>query len=232
MRFSLQPEQRPEQRMQTVSIDEILTGVGKESDKRPPLESYFSPTRKEVFTKDFLHYLNTELLEARHGKMDLDLYLVFVLTFQFISPLLEINTEKEMGLFIRILGKTYEIEDPDLNLHFGLDGAKGEDREMLGEKAALEAFRQELDETYVGTREVKESVQKRLKTDGIEAIMSWQHEQSLKNLASAFGKSIVVPSFFSFSDKKLIGFYRENTQGISYQVAVPDRLEHTTTDNI
>ena len=142
-----------------------------ESDRRPPLEHYFSPDRKEAFTKGFLHYLNTELLEAKHGHMDLDLYLVFLLTFQFVSPLLEIMTEKELDSFRQILTKNYKIVDPDLNLHFGMDGEEGE---MLGEKEAMEAFRNELDETYQGRREVKETVQKRLKLDGIEAIMRWQ----------------------------------------------------------
>ena len=186
------------------------------------MEHYFSPSRKEAFIKDFLHYLNTELLEAKHGKMDLDLYLVFILTFQFVAPLLEISVKKELSLFIRILVKNYQISQPDLNLHFGLSD---EEEQMLGEKEVLEAFIQELDETYAGSREVKEVVQKRLKMDGIEAIMQWQQEQTLQHLAEAFGRSIVLPSFFSFSDKKMIRFYRENTGGITYQVAVPETFE-------
>jgi hypothetical protein len=205
--------------MQTVSIEEIVSGMEKNSDHRPPLEHYFSPDRREAFTKDFLHYLNTELLEAKHGNLDLDLYLVFLLTFQFISPLLEIASDKEMDLFTRILAKNYQIEEPDLNLHFSIGDTEGE---MLGEKEALEAFRQELDETYQGRREVKDTVRKRLKMDGIEAIMQWQQEKSLKTLAEAFGRSVVVPAFFSFLDKRLVKFYRENTGGITYQVAVPD----------
>lgn len=221
MRFSLQPEQRPEMRMQTVSIEEIVTRLERNSDHRPPLEYYFSPDRKEAFTKDFIHYLNTELLEAKHGNLDLDLYLVFLLTFQFISPLLEIGVQKEMDNFIQILQRNYQIEAPDLNLHFGLEDEEGK---MLGEREALEAFRQELDETYQGRREVKDTVQKRLKMDGIEAIMQWQREQSPKNLAEAFGRSVVIPSFFSFLDKKLVGFYKDNTTGISYRVAVPETL--------
>jgi hypothetical protein len=221
MRFSLQPEQRPEMRMQTVSIEEIVTRLERNSDHRPPLEHYFSPDRKEAFTKDFIHYLNTELLEAKHGNLDLDLYLVFLLTFQFISPLLEIPTRKEMDNFILILQRTYQIEDPDLNLHFGLEEG---DMKMLGETEALEAFRQELDESYQGRREVKDTVRKRLKMDGIEAIMQWQQEQSPKNLAEAFGRSVVIPSFFSFLDKRLVRFYRNNTGGITYRVAVPEIL--------
>jgi hypothetical protein len=225
MRFSLQPEQRPQMRMQTVSIEEIVTRLERNSEHRPPLEHYFSPDRKEAFTKDFIHYLNTELLEAKHGNLDLDLYLVFLLTFQFISPLLEIAVQKEMENFIQILQRTYQIEDPDLNLHFSLEEEeKEEEGKMLGETEALEAFRQELDETYQGRREVKDTVQKRLKMDGIEAIMQWQREQSPKNLAEAFGRSVIIPAFFSFSDKKLVGFYRDNTAGISYRVAVPESL--------
>jgi hypothetical protein len=207
--------------MQTVSIDEIVSRMEKNSDRRPPLEHYFSPDRKAAFIKDFLHYLNTELLEAKHGKMDLDLYLVFLLTFQFISPMLGIAADREMDLFVRVLAKNYQIGDPDLDLHFGLDGEEGE---MLGEKEALEAFRQELEETYQGRREVKETVQKRLKMDGIEAIMQWQREQSMKTLAEAFGRSVVIPAFFSFLDKRLVRFYRKNTGGITYRVAIPEAL--------
>jgi len=208
--------------MQMVDLDEIVAGLAEKSDKRPPLEHYFSPPRKEAFIKGFLHYLNTELLEAKHGNLDLELYLVFILTFQFTSPLLEIPTGNELELFTRILKKNYEIGDPDMNLHFGLEGENGE---MLGEAEALQAYRNELDHSWQGSREVKEGVQKRLKTDAIDAIMKWQRDQSLPYLAEAFGRSIVIPSFFDFTDKKMIGFYRENTKGITYQVAVPESLE-------
>jgi hypothetical protein len=223
MRFSLQPEQRPEMRMQTVSLDEIISRIGKNSEQRPPLEHYFSPSKKELFIKDFLHYLNTELLEIRHGRLDLDLYLVFLIVFQFISPLLEIPVRKELDLFLQALAKTYGIEDADLNLHFGIEG-EGEEEKMLGEREALEVFRHELDETYQGRREVKDTVQKRLKTDAIETIMQWQREQTLKTLVEAFGRSVVIPAFFSFLDKRLIGFYRDSSGGITYRVAIPESL--------
>ena len=71
---------------------------------------------------------------------------------------------------------------------------------------------------------MKTSVQKRVKNDGISAIMAWQQEQSIPVLAEAFGRTIVIPSFFSFSDKKLVQFYRRNTVGITYRVAVPETL--------
>lgn len=222
MRFNLQPEQRHLQQMRTVSLEEILAGISLGLEQRPLLEHYFSPPKREAFIKEFRHYLNTELLEARHGKMDLELYLVFVLTFQFVAPLLEIPVKKEMDLFVRILDKNYRINDPDLDLHFGLDASVGE---MMGEKEALEAYRQELEETYVRPREVKETVRKRLKMDGIGAIMQWQQEQILQHLAEAFGRTIVIPAFFAFTDKRLIRFYRENTGGITYRVAVPDSIE-------
>jgi hypothetical protein len=222
MRFSIQPEQRPEQRMHTVHIEEIMAGLAIGCDKRPPLEHYFSPSRKEAFIKGFLHYLNTELLEVKHGTLDLDLYLVFLLTFQFTSPLLEIPTGKEMELFTRILQKNYEISHPDLDLHFSIGG---DQEEMLGEAEALEAYRNELDQTWQGSREVKEGVRKRLKMDALEAIMKWQREQNLQHLAEAFGRSIVIPSFFDFTERRLVGFYRENTGGITYQVAIPESLE-------
>jgi hypothetical protein len=208
--------------MRTLSIDEILSLCESLPEERPPLEHYFSPTRKEAFIKDYLHYLNSGLLDAKRGFLDSDQYLVFVLSFQFTAPLLEIPSEKELGLFYRILQKTYKVEEIDLNLHFSTDQF---DEEMLGEKEALKAFRDELEETYSGLREVKESVQKRLKKDAIQAIMTWQRERSLAALAEAFGRSIVIPSFFSFKDKKLVSFYRENTEGITYQVAVPDEIE-------
>jgi hypothetical protein len=95
---------------------------------------------------------------------------------------------------------------------------------MVGEKEALKAFRQELEEHYEGVREVKESVQQRLKKDAISSIIDWQREKNIPLLAEAFGRSIVIPSFFSFKDKKLIQYYRANTQGIMYRVAVPETL--------
>lgn len=222
MRFSIQPEPRPEQGMRTVSIDELLGICESETGMKPKLEHYFSPTRKADFIKEFLHYLNSRLLEARQGKLHRDQYLAFILSFQFTAPLLEISTEKELVLFYRILKKTYGVEEIDLNLHFSMEGYEGK---MLGEKEALKAFRSEVDE-YFGERELKKSVLKRLKQDGIAAISAWQQEQGLPQLAEAFGRSIVVPSFFSFSNKKLILFYKRNTEGISYRVAVPETIEY------
>lgn len=205
--------------MHTVTIDEIVE-LGKHLDTpHPPLENYFSPTRKERFIKDYLHYLNSSLLDAKHGHLDLDMYLVFVFSFQFTAPLLKIPAEKELGIFYRILEHQYEVEDLDINLHFSMDDP-GEG--MLGEKDALAAFRQELENSYEGRREIKEPVQKRLKQDGIEAIMKWQQIKSITELAEAFGRSIVIPSFFSFTDKKLIDFYRRSTDGITYEVAIPE----------
>ena len=222
MRFSLQPEQRPEHRLRTVSIDEILLLFSKKADKRPPLEHYFSPTKREVFIKDYLHFLNSGLLEAKHGKLDLDQYLVFILSFQFTAPLLEIPTEKELGIFYRILQKNYRVEEIDLNLHFSKDQHAGG---MVSEQEAINTFRDELEDAYHGIREVKESVQKRLNKDAIESIMKWQREKSITALAEAFGRSIVIPSFFSFMDKRTIKFYRGTSQGITYRVAVPEELE-------
>ena len=222
MRFSLQPEPRPEQRMRTLSIDEVLSLGEKLPGDRPQLDQYFSPTKKEAFIKDYLHYLNSGLLDAKHGNLDIDLYLVFVLSFQFTAPLLEISAEKELGLFYKLLLKTYQIEEIDMNLNFNMDSHKSG---MVSEQEAINAFRDELEDTYNGIREVKESVQKRLKNDAIKAIMKWQSDRSIPALAEAFGRSIVIPSFFSFMDKKMISFYRGTTHGISYQVAVPEELE-------
>ena len=218
MRFSLQPEPRPEHQMHTVSIEEVLALGEGLTDRHPALEHYFSPTKKEQFIKDYLHYLNSELLEARHGNLDQELYLVFVLSFQFVAPLLEIHSEKELGLFYRILQKTYDVNEPDLNLHFTMDHLE---EGMIGEEEALLAFRQELEASYEGLREVKESVQKRLKKDALSAIMQWQQDKSLPSLAEAFGRTIVIPSFFSFVNKKLVSYYRRATGDISYEVAVP-----------
>jgi hypothetical protein len=221
MRFSIQPEQRPEARMRTVSIDEVLLACENTLGARPPLEHYFSPTKKDSFVKKYLHYLNTGLLEAKHGNLDTELYLAFVLSFQFTAPLLDIPAEKELGLFYRILQKTYGVEELDLNLHFSTEAYEGN---MVGEKEALKAFRQELEGHMEGLREVKESVQLRLKKDATKSILDWQREHTIPLLAEAFGRSIVIPSFFTFKDKKLIQFYRANTQGIIYRVAVPENL--------
>jgi hypothetical protein len=89
----------------------------------------------------------------------------------------------------------------------------------------MEAFRHELGESYSGNREVKDRVQKRLKNDSLGAISKWQREQSLPTLAEAFGRSIVIPSFFTFVDKRLVGYYRETTSGITYRVAVPEEIQ-------
>ena len=222
MRFSIQPEPRPEQRMRTVSIDEIVSACENDPGQKPTLEHYFSPTKKQSFIKDFLHYLNSGLLEAKHGKLHRDQYLAFILSFQFTAPLLDIPAEKELGLFYRILQKTYKVEDLDLNLHFRMYQYEGE---MVGEKQALEAFRNELEDYFGDSREVKESVQKRVRKDAINSIMDWQREQSIPILAEAFGRTIVIPSFFSFTDRRLLRFYRQNTEGITYRVAVPDSIE-------
>jgi len=222
MRFSIQPEPRQEQNMRTVTIDDIVSACAYDPDAKPTLEHYFSPTKKDSFIKEFLHYLNSGLLDAKHGKLDREQYLAFILSFQFTSPLLEIPAEKELGLFYRILQKNYQVEEVDLNLHFSMEQYEGE---MVGEKEALEAFQSEVEEYFGDSREVKESVQKRVKNDAINSIIVWQREKSIPVLAEAFGRTIVIPSFFSFSDRKLIRFYRRNTEGITYRVAVPDSIE-------
>lgn len=209
----------PGQRMHTVTIDEILSLGERLEEEHPALEQYFSPSRKKKFIKDYLHFLNSSLLDARHGKLDMELYLLLVLSFQFIIPLLEIPAEKELELFVHILQNNYELEDADINIHFTMDAVE---EGMISEDEAIMAFRQELDDSYAGRREVKESVQKRLKQDGIAAIMNWQKEKGLMELAEAFGRCIVIPALFSFMDKKLLGFYRQTTTGIIYEVEVPD----------
>ena len=221
MRFSIQPEPRPEQNLRTVTIDEIVSACENDPDSKPTLEQYFSPTKKTVFIKDFLHYLNSGLLDAKHGNLDREQYLAFILSFQFSAPLLEIPAEKELGLFYRILQKTYKVEEVDLNLHFSMEEYEGE---MVGEREALEAFRSELGDYYGDSLEVKESVQKRVRNDAITSIMDWQREHSIPSLAEAFGRSIVIPSFFSFTDRRLLHFYRQTTEGITYRVAVPDTI--------
>lgn len=210
--------QEPRQQMITVTLDEILALKKVNEETKPQLEHYFSPTRKEQFIKDYRHFLNTSLIEAKHGYLDKDLYLVFVLSFQFIAPLLEIPVRKELDLFYQLLRERYDIVDPDINLHFSPDEYE---ESMVGEKEALEIFKEELEESYTGRREIKENIQKRLKQDGIEAIMRWQHEKGLPELAEAFGRSIVIPAFFEFTDKKLVNFYRSATEGINYEVMVP-----------
>lgn len=226
--LSLIPQQLPEQRMHTVTIDEVIALGAQIDERQPPLEHYFSPSRREAFIKDFVHYMNSSLLELKNYNLDLELYLVFAMSFQFISPLLEIPLERELVLFHRILDARYDVENLDINLHFSTaehepaEGSEDSEFTMINEEEALSAFRKELNESYTGRREVKEAVQKRLKQDGISAIKKWQQMKGLPELAEAFGRSIVIPSFFSYSDKKLTNFYRQNTRGIHYEVAVPD----------
>jgi len=207
--------------MRTVTIDEIVAICESDLGAKPILENYFSPTKKAHFIKDFLHYLNSGLLEAKHGNLDQDQYLAFVLSFQFTAPMLDISAEKELGLFFRILKKTYHVEELDLNLHFSMEQYDGD---MVGEKEALEALRSDVGEFYGDSLEVKKSVQHRLKKDAITSIIEWQREQNIQQLAEAFGRSIVIPSFFSFSDKKLDLFYRHSTVGITYRVAIPEQI--------
>jgi len=208
--------------MRTVTIDEILTACTFDPQAKPSLEHYFSPSKKQAFIKEFLHYLNTELLDAKHGNLHKERYLALILSFQFTAPLLNIPSEKELGLFYRILKKTYKLDEVDLNLHFSMEDYEGE---MLGEKEAIEAFRSELGDYFGDAREVKEIVQKRVKKDAINSIIDWQREQRIPILAEAFGRTIVIPSFFSFTDRKLLQFYRQNTEGITYRVSVPDSIE-------
>ncbi len=205
--------------MQIITIEEILAIGHHKEEEKPQLEQYFSPSKKEKFIKDYIHYLNSCLLDAKQGNLDRELYLVLVLNFQFVAPLLEIYAEKELGLFYRLLEQKYEIESPDINLHFATDEL---DEDKVGEEEALETFRKELDETYTGRREIKETVQARLKQDGIRAIMDWQRTKELPQLAEAFGRSIVIPSFFSFTDKKLMNFYNQAVSGIKYKIEVPE----------
>jgi len=218
MALSLIPRQRPEQGMHTLTINEILSLGLKSGKDQPPLEHYFSPGKKEQFIKDYLHYLNSSLLEAKHGNLDLDMYLSLVLTFQFTTPLLGILAEKELVLFYRILQENYDENEPDINLHFTTGDLK---EGMAGEEEALEAFRHELENSYTGRREVKESVHGRLRQDGVASIMKWQKEKNLPALAEAFGRSIVIPSFFAFPDKRLVHFYQASTSGIRYEAAIP-----------
>ncbi len=207
--------------MRTVSIDEIVSSCEHDPGGKPSLEHYFSPTKREGFIKEFVHYINTGLLDAKHGKLNEPHYLVFVLSFQFIAPLLDIPAEKELGLFYRILRKNYGVEEIDLNLHFGTGDLR---EDLVNEEKALKTYRDELRESYEGTREIKESVQKRIKKDAIESIMAWQQEKTLPNLARAFGRTVVIPSFFSCMNRRLIVFYKEITTGITYQVAIPEEI--------
>jgi hypothetical protein len=207
--------------MRTVTIEEIINACDSDPTSKPKLEHYFSPAKKAQFVKEFHHYLNTGLIEAKHGKLHREQYLAFLLSFQFTAPLLEIPAEKELGLFYRILQKKYQVDEVDLNLHFSMEQYEGE---MVGEKEAMEAFRNEVDEFFGESREVKISVRKRVKKDAINSIIVWQREQSIPELAEAFGRTIVIPSFFSFTDRKLLHFYRRNTEGITYRVAVPESI--------
>jgi len=219
MNGSLSLRQVPEQRMQILTIEEILAIGHQRQEDKPQLEHYFSPSKKEKFVKDYIHFLNSCLLDVKQGKLEKDLYLLLVLNFQFVAPLLEIHSEKELGLFYRLLEQKYEIESPDINLHFTTEEFE---ENMVGEEEALETFRKELDEIYTGRRDLKESVQARLKQDGIHAIMDWQKTKKLPELAEAFGRSIVIPSFFSFYDRKLVEFYNRNTEGIRYEIEIPE----------
>lgn len=222
MRYSLTPEFRPEQRMKSLSIEEVLSLCSAGERKKPPLEHYFSPTKKEAFIKDYLRFLNSGLMDAKQQGLDTDQYVLFILSFQFVAPLLEIPAEKEFGLFFRILEKWYNVEELDLNLHFSTEH---HEKGTMSEQEAINAFRDELEDRYKGIRQVKESVHGRLRKDAIAAIMKWQKDKSIPSLAEAFGRTVVIPSFFNFMDKRMIRFYRGTTQGITYRVAVPEEIE-------
>lgn len=215
----MRPQQRPEQRMQTVTIDEILALGDRLPGDRPALEHYFSPPRKEQFVRDYIRFLNSALLDVKHRALDQSLYVSFVLSFQFIAPLLEIPAEKELRLFYQVLEQRYDMDNLDLNLHFTRDGyAEG----MVGEESVLKAFREELEASYTGKRDIRDRVMRRLKEDGIAAIMKWQQLKGIPQLAEAFGRAVVIPAFFEYTDKKLVNFYRSTSRGIRYEMAVPE----------
>jgi hypothetical protein len=52
--------------------------------------------------------------------------------------------------------------------------------------------------------------------------MKWQELKGVTELAEAFGRCVVIPVLFSFTDKKMLGFYRQTTEGIQYEVEVPE----------
>lgn len=221
MELSFSHEMLPEQRLQMVSIDDIISFGRRASPKHPSLDNYFSPTKKERFEHNYKHFLNSELLEAKHGNMDKNQYVMFVLSFQFTAPLLGIQTAKEFGKFYDTLQQTYAITEPDLSLLFSTD-EQYEDR--VSQEEVLAAYQDELDTSYTGVREVKSGVQKRLKKDGMNAIFDWQRDKETASLAVAFGRSIVIPSFFDYVDKRLVSFYERVTDGITYQVGIPEEL--------
>jgi len=233
MGLSIRPAQRPEQRFHVVTIDEIFSLAEKYGNGHPALEYYFSPTKKVQFERDYVHYLNTLMLEVKHGNLDQDLYLVFVLSFQFICPLLGLEVQKERDRFLNLLEQRYGVENPELDLQFGAgdqieEEASDEENESgslrISEDEALRIYTDELDSSYNGRREFRESIQQRVKMDGIKAVMHWQQHKDFPELAEAFGRAIVIPSFFSMRDKKLAGFYRNNTPGIKYEVEIPEEI--------
>ncbi len=228
MNYSLSPGMRPQQHMHTVTLEQIQQ-LGEElNGDHPGLEQYFSPSRKDKFVKDYLHFLNTNLLQLKQRDLTLERYLVFVFSFQFIAPLLEIPAEKELRFFYQILEQRYEVEDLDINVHFVSitedteDAEKDKEDVYVKEEKALASFLDEISNSFSGKRDIKEKTRFRVKRDGIISIMKWQHTKGFPELAEAFGRSVVIPAFFDYSDKKLVDFYRRNTRELEYEVALPD----------
>lgn len=202
-------------------IEDIISIADRFATEHPPLADYFSPTRTQRFMEDYREFLRTMTYRTRQAELGEEGYVAMALSLQFTAPLLGIEASGELRGFCEALSKTYGIREPDLSLRFlGDEPEEG----AWDEFSALHAYASQLQDAYKAKRSASHAAQAKVKRDGIEAVMTYQRERTLGALAEAFGRSVVVPAFFEYKDKRLVGFYRSVTEGVRYSLCVPEGL--------
>jgi len=219
------------------TIDEIITLLDEPSKYTPllrkGLEDYFSPAKSGSIEKEFEKYLKHEMYMMKNNDFSRDNYIALTLSFQFTSPLLGLMKQDETGIYVqykkfqKLLKEKYDLSDPRMKFDIREDVPES----FLDEHDALDAYSDDLEENFGKDRNIKESVQDRLRQDGNNAVKLWQNkcksqdEASLAALSEAFGRCVVIPTFFSYKDKKLLNFYHESTKNIKYYIEIPEQFK-------
>lgn len=247
MNMSMIPSQRPEQRLEQrkLPIDVIVNLWNSDNTLHQQvvrsLEDYFSPEKAHKLNSAFANYLKGEIHNARRGFLNSNHYVSLVLSFQFTAPLLNlIDYKNENGEitaardeFYTILKRKYDIIGQPYMM-FKRDNTFDSEK-IIDESEAMKIYGSDLNENFNGKRDVKDSVHMRLKKDGIDSVKLWLHERKkcisdftwggALALSEAFGRSIVIPSFFLYKDAKLFDFYKKSADGITYYIAIPESIE-------
>jgi hypothetical protein len=231
---------------QPYTLDEIVGLWRGVTDKHPELvkglEDYFGHDRSERLSAAFTNYLRGELLAIKRDTIHRDQYVSLALSFEFTARLLGLfKADANNAIYLsfldfqKVLKQKYNTSLPQVKFDF--EGGTDSENKFLGEDEALKDYSNNLDEDFKGNRDVKDLACTKLRNDGIKAVMRWQHYRKelcsqtgsyIENckcvLSEAFGRSIVIPAFFSIHDKKLENFYRKSTDDIKYYIEVPDSI--------